>query len=69
MDVKIEAVGEKGDGIAKKLHLHAREITVPHPKGGTLTVRADLPDHMRATWALLGFDEKSAGDPFAEAGW
>jgi 23S rRNA pseudouridine955/2504/2580 synthase len=58
-----------GEGLSRKLHLHAREILVPHPKGGKLKVTAELPEHMRKTWKLLGFDEKSAADPFAEAGW
>jgi 23S rRNA pseudouridine955/2504/2580 synthase len=58
-----------GGGISRKLHLHAREIRIPHPKGGTLKVTAPLPPHMAATWALFGFMEESAGDPFAEAGF
>ena len=58
-----------GAGISNKLHLHAREIAIPHPKGGLLKLTAPLPDHMAATWALLGFDQDAAGDPFAEAGF
>lgn len=58
-----------GEGISKKLHLHAREIEIPHPKGGKLKVTADLPAHMRATWKMLGFDPDYRGDPFAEAGF
>lgn len=45
--------------IAQRLHLHARELVVPHPDGGNLRFRADLPDHMRATFAALGFDPNS----------
>jgi len=56
-----------GNQIARKLHLHAREIALPHPDGvGRLVARAQLPDHMKATWALLGFDPDYSGDPFAE---
>ena len=54
-----------GEGISKKLHLHARALTLPHPRTGRpLTVAATLPDHMRATWRLFGFDPDSDDDPF-----
>jgi len=43
-------------GIQNKLHLHARRIVMPHPKGGTLDVTAPLPPHMQQSWNLLGFD-------------
>lgn len=42
--------------IARKLHLHARRITFPHPRGGTVDVTAPLPSFMRDTWTLVGFD-------------
>jgi 23S rRNA pseudouridine955/2504/2580 synthase len=42
--------------IARKLHLHARRITFPHPRGGTLDVTAPWPGYMRDTWQLVGFD-------------
>ena len=42
--------------IAKKLHLHARRIVFPHPRGGTVDITAPLPLHMRETWSLFGFD-------------
>ena len=54
-----------GSEISRKLHLHAREISLPHPDGGILRVTAPLPDHMLATWRLMGFDEGDDGDPFA----
>jgi 23S rRNA pseudouridine955/2504/2580 synthase len=45
------------ENIEKKLHLHARRLVIPHPKGGkTIDVTAPLPPHMKATWNLLGFD-------------
>jgi 23S rRNA pseudouridine955/2504/2580 synthase len=45
------------ENIEKKLHLHARRLVIPHPKGGkTIDVTAPLPAHMRTTWELLGFD-------------
>jgi 23S rRNA pseudouridine955/2504/2580 synthase len=42
--------------IANRLHLHARRIVFPHPRGGTVDVTAPLPAHMLETWALFGFD-------------
>jgi 23S rRNA pseudouridine955/2504/2580 synthase len=50
---------------AKRLHLHARSIALPHPKGGTLTVMAPLPVDLRSTWEFLGFDADRRDDPFA----
>jgi 23S rRNA pseudouridine955/2504/2580 synthase len=49
-----------GAGRTKRLHLLARELVVPHPDGANLRLRAPLPDHMRETFAALGFDPKSA---------
>jgi 23S rRNA pseudouridine955/2504/2580 synthase len=43
------------DGFTDKLHLHARALALPHPDGGTLTVTAPLPPHMRETFDRLGF--------------
>jgi len=42
-------------GIARKLHLHAREIDLPHPAGGRFRIAAPLPPHMRESWRVLGF--------------
>ncbi len=44
------------EGVANRLHLHARRIVFPHPRGGTVDISAPLPDHMMETWALFGFD-------------
>src|SRR5712691_4355149 len=41
-----------------RLHLLARRIAVPHPRGGTVDVTAPLPPHMRQSWNLIGFDAK-----------
>jgi 23S rRNA pseudouridine955/2504/2580 synthase len=50
-------------GMQNKLHLHARRIVMPHPSGkGTIDVTAPLPDHMRQSWNLLGFDESMGKD-------
>ena len=45
-------------GMQNKLHLLARRIAVPHPRGGTIDVTAPLPPHMQQTWNLLGLDAK-----------
>ena len=53
-------------GIQDKLHLLARRIAVPHPRGGVIDVSAPLPPHMLQTWNLLGFDA-TRYDPIEEA--
>jgi 23S rRNA pseudouridine955/2504/2580 synthase len=40
---------------ARQLHLHARELSIPHPDGGILRVTAPLPPHMRQSWEFFGF--------------
>lgn len=45
------------ENMDNKLHLHARRLVIPHPKTGqTIDVTAPLPEHMKASWELLGFD-------------
>jgi 23S rRNA pseudouridine955/2504/2580 synthase len=53
-------------GIQNRLHLLARRIVVPHPRGGTIDATAPLPAHMQQSWNLLGFDT-SRYDPIVEA--
>jgi 23S rRNA pseudouridine955/2504/2580 synthase len=54
-------------GIQHKLHLHARRLVVPHPRGkGTIDVSAPLPPHMEQTFNLLGWDV-TRYDPIVEA--
>jgi 23S rRNA pseudouridine955/2504/2580 synthase len=53
-------------GIQQRLHLLARRIAVPHPRGGTIDVTASLPPHMQQSWNLLGMDVKRY-DPIVEA--
>jgi 23S rRNA pseudouridine955/2504/2580 synthase len=53
-------------GMQNKLHLLARRIVLPHPRGGTIDVTAPLPPHMQQSWNLLGFDAKRY-DPIVEA--
>jgi 23S rRNA pseudouridine955/2504/2580 synthase len=49
---------------AKRLHLHARSLAIPHPLGDTLRVTAPLPQHMRRSWEYFGFPD-DLEDPFA----
>jgi len=53
-------------GVQNKLHLLARRIAVPHPRGGIIDVSAPLPPHMEQSWNLLGFDAKRY-DPIEES--
>jgi len=53
-------------GIDNKLHLLARRLVLPHPRGGVLDVTAPLPPHMRATFDLFGFDTTHY-DPILDA--
>ncbi len=54
------------EGVERKLHLLARRLVLPHPKGGVIDVTAPLPPHMRATWEFFGFDPKQH-DPIEDA--
>lgn len=42
--------------ISRKMHLHARRLIIDAPKGGTLDVTADLPEHFAQSMEQLGFD-------------
>ena len=49
---------------SRRLHLHARALSIPHPEGGTLRVTAPLPPHMRKAWEFFGFSG-DVDDPFS----
>ena len=54
-------------GLQNRLHLLARRLIIPHPRGqGMIDVSAPLPPHMAQTFAVLGFDA-SGYDPIEEA--
>src|SRR5215213_1043832 len=53
-------------GLQNRLHLLARRIVVPHPRGGTIDITAPLPPHMQQSWNLLGLDA-TRYDPIVEA--
>jgi 23S rRNA pseudouridine955/2504/2580 synthase len=51
------------EGLEMKLHLHARRLIVPRGRGEPLDVTAPIPEHMRASWSLLGLDpDRYAGE-------
>jgi 23S rRNA pseudouridine955/2504/2580 synthase len=54
------------EGLERKLHLLARRLVLPHPKGGVLDVTAPLPDHMQKSWETFGFEAKQY-DPIEDA--
>ena len=43
-------------GLQNRLHLLARRIVIPHPRGGFIDATAPLPPHMLQSWNLLGLD-------------
>ncbi|MBB6309635.1 RluA family pseudouridine synthase [Xanthobacter tagetidis] len=54
-------------GLQNRLHLLARRLIIPHPRGqGVIDVSAPLPPHMAQSFAVLGFDA-SQYDPILEA--
>ncbi|MCI4679312.1 RluA family pseudouridine synthase [Rhodoblastus acidophilus] len=54
------------EGVENKLHLLARRLILPHPKGGVLDVTAPLPPHMKKSFEMFGFDI-SQRDPILDA--
>ena len=57
-----------GEEIGRKLHLHARSLSLTHPiTGARLHLTAPLPLHMARTWEMLGWDAAAAPvDPFED---
>jgi 23S rRNA pseudouridine955/2504/2580 synthase len=53
-------------GLQNRLHLLARRIAIPHPRGGVIDVTAPLPPHMLQSWNLLGL-EADRFDPIEHA--
>ena len=53
-------------GIQNRLHLLARRLVIPHPRGGVIDVTAPLPPHMQQSWNLLGL-EADRYDPIVDA--
>ena len=53
-------------GLQKRLHLLARRIVIPHPRGGFIDATAPLPPHMLQSWNLLAL-EADRFDPIENA--
>lgn len=55
-----------GGEISRKLHLHARSLTIEHPiTKKMMTFTAPLPDHMERTWKALDWGVNDVpADPF-----
>lgn len=53
-----------GLDLGSGLHLHARQLIIPHPRKGKglINVTAPLGPQMRKTWRSLGFSEKAKVD-------
>ena len=57
-----------GMDLAKRLHLHAQRIILPHPmkRGKILDVVAPLAPDLVKSWKNLGFNHKHKADPFED---
>jgi 23S rRNA pseudouridine955/2504/2580 synthase len=57
-----------GGDISRKLHLHARSLSLKHPiTGAMLHLVAPLPEHMARTWETLGWRASDVpADPFED---
>ncbi len=57
-----------GGEISRKLHLHARSLTLTHPvTGHDITLTAPLPEHMAKTWKMLDWHASDVpADPFED---
>lgn len=55
-----------GGVISKKLHLHCRRMAFEHPvTKKDVSITAELPEHMKASWDTFGWTEDlAAEDPF-----
>ena len=54
----------KGLGLSNRLHLHAYEVRLPHPEGGTFAVTAAPPAHFKNSLSALGFALSDYQYPF-----
>lgn len=53
-----------GDGVSRKLHLHARRIRLRRPDGGVVDVQAPTLGHMAQSLAFFDFDTASGDAAF-----
>jgi 23S rRNA pseudouridine955/2504/2580 synthase len=62
-DDKYHGDRDMPEGIDKRLHLHARRISFPHPSGeGIVDVTAPLPEHMARSFEAFGFREGAGAE-------
>lgn len=63
-----EKIDLEAMNLAKRLHLHAYRIILPHPlrKNTVLDIMAPLPEDLEKSWKKLGFDTYYKNDPFAD---
>ncbi|MCB1555976.1 MAG: RluA family pseudouridine synthase [Alphaproteobacteria bacterium] len=55
------------DGLAKRVHLHAFRLRIPHPRTRQiLDIAAPLPHDLVKSWKRLGFTPTLKHDPFEE---
>lgn len=47
---------ERPEEVGEGLHLHARRLAIPLRNGKRIDITAPLPEHMRRTFDVLGFD-------------
>lgn len=59
---------QMGGEISRKLHLHARSLTLTHPQtGARMSFAAPLPEHMQRTWKLFDWRATDVpADPFED---
>ena len=55
-------------GLQNRLHLLARRIVIPHPRGGVIDATAPLPPHMLQSWNLLGLEARPVRSDRERAG-
>jgi len=56
-----------GQGLSRKLHLHAARLGFAHPvTGRRMAFAAPLPEHMARSWAVFGWDFSEMPDPVFE---
>lgn len=55
-DPKYHSDREQPGGLDEMLHLHARELMLPHPDGHMINITAPIPEHFELAFHLLGFE-------------
>ena len=60
-----------GGEVSRKLHLHARSLSITHPATGSqLTIVAPMPEHIERTWNMLDWRPSDVpADPFEDEEW